>query len=143
MARGRKTRVNKSAKVANKPPAGLGKAEAAAYLRIRSQVEQTNGTGISAADESILVMAACQLARVEALRLEAAKTPWVLAGPAQGQDRIHPVHTELRAMESQFKSTLTTLCLTPRSRKGWGSKPDATAPAPDTVIDDPILKLLG
>jgi hypothetical protein len=142
MARGRKTQKNTSARVADKPPAGLTKAEAEAYRRIRSQVTQTSGTGITAADQTILVLAASQLARVEALRCEAAVTPWMLAGSASGQERIHPIHTELRATEAQLKSTLTTLCLTPRARKGWRAQPDAIGAAADQKVD-PILKLLG
>lgn len=143
MARGRKIRQNKSAKMADKSPKGLTAAQTACWRRIRAQINQTTGTGISSADETIFVMAACQLARIEELRREAAKTPWVLAGAAPGQERIHPIHTELRAAESALKTTLTTLCLTPRSRKGFRSQPDATAPNADTVEADPILKLLG
>jgi len=143
MARGRKVQTNTSAKVAEDAPPGLTKEQAAAYRRIRAQVAQTNGTGISAADESIFTMAACQLARVEALRKESLKVPWMLSGVASGQERIHPIHTELRAAETQLKATLTTLCLTPRARKGWRSQPDATGAPADKVQEDPILKLLG
>lgn len=143
MARGRKIRPNKSAKMANRSPKGLTIAQLACWRRIRAQVDQTSGTGISAGDETIFIMAACQLARVEELRRESAKTPWVLAGAASGQERIHPIHTELRAAESALKTTLTTLCLTPRSRKGWRSQTDATATNAETADADPILKLLG
>jgi len=139
--RGQRKR-NDSAKVALTPQASLNSQEILAYQMLRSQIEKTNGTGISAGDETLLTMAAVQYVRVEELRQEARTAPRTITTGA-GTLKEHPVHQALRASERELRTSLGNLCLNPRARKGWRSSPDATAPAPDTVIDDPILKLLG
>ena len=142
MARGRKVQKNPAPKLGSTPPKSLPVAVKACWVKIRDQISHANGSGISAADDSILESAAYQMAQVVRLRKESAATAITLT--ENNTTRIHPTHTELRAAESLLRGTLQTLCLTPRSRKGWRSQPDATGPEVDPqAIQDPILKLLG
>lgn len=142
MARGRKVQVNPAPRLAESPPKGLPVVVRQCWQKIRDQISHANGSGISAADSSILEMAAYQMAQVQRLRKESAQAPVTIQ--ENGSTRIHPAHSELRAAESLLRGSLQTLCLTPRSRKGWRSQPDATgAPVNDATAQDPILKLLG
>ena len=142
MARGRKVQKNPMPQLATQPPKGLPVAVRQCWVKIRDQISHANGSGISAADSSILEMAAYQMAQVQRLRKESAQAPVTFT--ENGSTRIHPAHTELRATEALLRGSLQTLCLTPRSRKGWRSQPDATgAPVEESATVDPILKLLG
>ena len=142
MARGRKVQKNTAPKLSTEPPKGLPVAVRQCWIKIREQIEYASGAGLSAADNSMLESAAYQMAMVVRLRKDSADTPINLT--ENKATRIHPVHTELRAAESLLRGSLQTLCLTPRSRKGWRSQPDATgAPVDDATAQDPILKLLG
>ena len=97
--------------------------------------------GKAVADAEVLIMAAHQLARVEAMRLAAAKEPFVMADE-RGVQRMHPLWGELRNAESQLRSTFTVLMLTPRSRKGRRDNIDAVGRREDD-IDDLALRILG
>lgn len=142
MARGRKVQKNPMPKLGAEPPKGLPVAVRQCWVKIREQVSHAAGAGFTAADASMLEGAAYQMAQVQRLRKESAQSPVTFT--ENGSTRIHPAHTELRAAESLLRGTLQTLCLTPRSRKGWRSQPDATgAPVDDSANHDPILKLLG
>jgi hypothetical protein len=142
MARGRKPTVNHSPKMESSPPTGLPQAVNKCWLRLRERVSQASGVGVGAADMELLIMGAYQLARVEAMREESAKTPFTQADD-RGIERMHPLWGELRNAESQLRATFTTLMLTPRSRKSKAGNQDPTGHAPDDSNQDPILKLLG
>lgn len=143
MARGKKPKINNLPKMESSMPDGLPKDVGKCWARLRERVSQASGSGIGAADMELLIMGAYQLARVEAMRKESAKTPFTQADD-RGIERMHPLWGELRNAESQLRATFTTLMLTPRSRKTKAANQDPTGSAPDDAIaQDPILKLLG
>ena len=143
MARGKKPAINHSPKMESNPPPGLPRDVSKCWARLRERVSQASGSGIGAADMELLIMGAYQLARVEAMRKESAKTPFTQADD-RGVERMHPLWGELRNAESQLRATFTTLMLTPRSRKTKAANQDPVGSAPDDSAPvDPILKLLG
>lgn len=143
MARGKKPAVNHSPKMESSPPPGLPREVSKCWLRLRERVSQASGVGVGAADMELLTMGAYQIARVEAMRKESAKTPFTQADD-RGVERMHPLWGELRNAESQLRATFTTLMLTPRSRKTKAGNQEAMGHAPDdAAAQDPILKLLG
>lgn len=139
--RGRKPKLNQSHKLREEPPAVLSADERKWWRAIRKAVAQTVGTGISAGDESIFVIAARQRARLERLCAFLAKEE-VATRDGAGALKVNPLLAEIRATESALKVSLTSLCLTPRARKSNRINQDAQGPAADAA-DDPVLKLLG
>ena len=135
-----KIKRNQGRKVALTPQATLSPEEMRAYKMLRKQVEETNGTGISSGDETLLTLAAVQYVRVEELRKEARTAPRTVTTGA-GTLKEHPVHQALRASERELRTSLANLCLNPRARKGWGTKPDPINP-PSDEPDDLIARLL-
>jgi hypothetical protein len=140
MPKGGKIKPNYGAKLSENIPKGLSPSEKTWWKKIKSQINQTRGTGIGAADETIMVLAAQQGVRVDRFRKESAKSP-LLIKDTHGNHKLHPVHAELRQAEGALRATLTTLCLTPRSRKGWKSQPDPVASS--DFAEDEGLRLLG
>ena len=139
MARGKKTILNYAEKIGLTPPKGLPPEVEDAWSRLRSRLDKA-GTTVAAADLEMLTMAACQLARVEAMRRLGATTP-ITQKDERGVTRLHPLWPELRAAETQLRASFTSLMLTPRSRKG--RRGDETPRGPvEGEARDPILRLL-
>ncbi len=140
MARGKKNILNYAEKIGLSPPPGLPPEVEDCWKRLRSRLDKA-GTTVAAADLEMLTMAACQLARVEAMRKQGATTP-ITQKDERGVTRLHPLWPELRAAESQLRASFTSLMLTPRSRKGRRQDEAPRGKAEGTGGEDPILKLL-
>jgi len=140
MARGRKSAPRKKARPAPKKSNGLSKTETHWYQIILAQIEQAGCGGITAADESILRLAAQQAARLEEFRKAAAKSP-ITTEDRFGISKLNPIHAELRTLEGSFRATLSSLTLTPRARKSWRQPPATTGT--NEPKENPFLKLLG
>jgi phage terminase small subunit len=141
MPRGRKPTKNETIAMSQTPPRGLPVEVRKCWIRLCNRIHQSSGTGIAAADAEVLIMAAHQLARVEAMRLAAASEPFTTPDE-RGVQRMHPLWGELRNAESQLRSTFTVLMLTPRSRKTQSSNIDPAGPNEDD-INDIALRILG
>jgi hypothetical protein len=139
MARGRKRSKRATAKPAPKKTSGLSRDESRWYSVILAQVEAAGG-GITAADESILKLAAQQAARLEKFRDAASKAP-LTNQDSHGNTKLNPIHAELRTLEGSFRATLASLTLTPRARKSWRQPPATTGT--NEPKENPFLKLLG
>jgi hypothetical protein len=139
MPRGRKPAKRNVAKPAPKKLSGLNKDESRWYSVILAQVEAAGG-GITAADESILTLAAQQAARLEKFRQAADKAP-LTNKDSHGNTKLYPIHAELRTLEGSFRATLASLTLTPRARKSWRQPPATTGT--NEPKENPFLKLLG
>ena len=103
------------------PPSLLGNdGERAAYLRIRGDLART---GFAQRCDLEQVLLLCRrMARAEKLSHEVSQLDSMMMG-----DRLHPLVSELRALETAVQSSLGALCLAPRARSSSRAKSSEVA----------------
>ncbi len=92
------------------PPTILGtEPERAAYLRIRADLARSGFS--QRCDLEQVVLLCRRLSRGERLTHEVNQLTSLMLG-----DKIHPIVSELRSLETAIQSSLGSLCLAPRAR---------------------------
>ena len=119
------------------PPTLLGNdGERAAYLRIRGDLART---GFAQRCDLEQVLLLCRrMARAEKLSHEVSQLDSMMMG-----DRLHPLVSELRALETAVQSSLGALCLAPRARSSSRAKASEVEQEVEmTPVQRRLMKLL-
>ena len=125
------------------PEANFSPAELESWTELVRQIRKA-GTETATPVEAV-VLAAKQRARLEAIRSAVSELPTFVVRGSLGQQTLHPLVKELRALESAYAATIGRLLLTTRAALSGANrlaKPSEGPTAQDSGESTGILRLM-